>query len=154
MPQRRPSYHCVAGVEPNNIKESDPESVMSLWRNLPSSSGVASVPIKTTLTRVSNFMSSDVTETSCIPLGSCRQAQQSPAIRLWIGAVVVDTVRYGASGPLKNAGPWPISPARPAEQLGAGPVILLFPAPAPGPARSPDRSPLKQVGRNVAPSRE
>jgi len=64
------------------------------------------------------------------------------------------SVRYGASGAPKKAGPRPNSPPRPAERPGAGRVILWFPAPAPGPARSPDRSPLKQVGRNGAPSKE
>jgi len=91
MPQRRPLYICVDGVEPNNIPQSDPESVKLLWRNVPSSSGVARVvPIKTTLTRVSDLMSSDATETSFIPLGSCRRAQQSPVIRFRIGEVVVE----------------------------------------------------------------
>jgi len=64
------------------------------------------------------------------------------------------SVRYGASWAPKDAGPWPNSPPRPAERPGAGPVFLEFPAPAPGPSRSPDGSPLKQVGRNRAPSRE
>jgi len=67
---------------------------------------------------------------------------------------LVDSVRYGASGAPKNVGPWPNSPPRPAEQPGAGRVFLGFRAPAAGPARSPDGSPLKQVGRNGAPSRE
>jgi len=66
----------------------------------------------------------------------------------------VSSVRYGASGAPKNAGPRPNSLPRPAERPGAGRVILWFPAPAPGPGRSPDRSPLKQVGRNGAPSKE
>jgi len=64
------------------------------------------------------------------------------------------SVRYGASGAPKNAGPWPNFPPRPAERPGAGRVFLGFAAPAPGPARSPDGSPLKQVVRNRAPSRE
>jgi len=64
------------------------------------------------------------------------------------------SVRYGAFGAPKNAGPRPNSPPHPAERPGAGRVILQFPAPAPGPARSSDGSPLKQVGRNGAPSRE
>ena len=68
-----------------------------------------------------------------------RKAQQ------WITLTNTYSVRYGA---------WPNSPPRPAERPGAGRVILRFPAPAPGPARSPDGSPLKQVGRNGAPSRE
>jgi len=46
--------------------------------------------VKTTLTRVSDLLSIDVTETYFIPLGSWRRAQQSPAIRLRIGAVVVE----------------------------------------------------------------
>jgi len=44
----------------------------------------------TTLTRVSDFLSSDATETSLIPLRSWRRAQRSPAIRIRIGAVVVE----------------------------------------------------------------
>ena len=64
------------------------------------------------------------------------------------------SVRYRASRAPKKAAPRPNSPPRPAERPGAGRVLLWFPAPAPGPARSPDRSPLKQVGRNGAPSKE
>ena len=64
------------------------------------------------------------------------------------------SVRYGASGAPKNTGPQPNSPPRPAERPGAGRVFLVFPAPAPAPARSLDGSPLKQVGRNGAPSRQ
>ena len=89
MRQRRPLYHCVAGVEPNDLAQSDPESEQWLWRNLPSSLGSARVPIKTAPTRVSDFMSFDATETSFIPLRSWRRAQQPPAIRSRIGAVVV-----------------------------------------------------------------
>jgi len=37
MPQRRPSYRCVAGVEPNNPPETESESGSRLWSNLPSS---------------------------------------------------------------------------------------------------------------------
>jgi len=71
-----------------------------------------------------------------------------------VSQVSLISVRYGASGAPKNAGPRPNSPPRPAERPGARRVILRFPAPAPGPARSPDGSLLKQVGRNGAPSRE
>ena len=39
---------------------------------------------------VSDFMGSDATETSFIPLPSWRRAQQPPAIRSRIGAVVVE----------------------------------------------------------------
>jgi len=85
-------YHssCQAGIEANNLAQSDSESAQWLWRNLTSSSGSARVSIKTTLTRVSDFLSSDATETSFIPLRSWRRAQQSPAIRFRIGAVVVE----------------------------------------------------------------
>jgi len=37
MQQRRPLYRCVAGVEPNNLPQTELESVMRLWSNLPSS---------------------------------------------------------------------------------------------------------------------
>jgi len=37
MPQRRPLYRCVAGVEPNILPQTELESVMRLWSNLPSS---------------------------------------------------------------------------------------------------------------------
>ena len=83
-------YLCVAGVEPNNLPQSDPGSDKWLWRNQPSSSGIPRVCIKTTQTRVSDFMSFDKTETSFIPLRSWRRAQQSPAIRSRIGAVVME----------------------------------------------------------------
>jgi len=90
MRQRRPLYRCVAGVEPNDLPQSDSGSEKWLWRNLPSSSGSASVSIKTTLTRSSDFLSSDATETSFIPLRSWPRAQRPPAIRFRIGAVVVE----------------------------------------------------------------
>jgi len=91
MSQRRPLYRCVAGVEPNDLPQSDSGSEQWLWRNLPSSSGSAKVvPIKTTPTRVSDFMSSDATETSFIPLRSYRRSQQPPAIRSRIGPAVVE----------------------------------------------------------------
>jgi len=57
---------------------------------MPSSSGIARVSIKTTLTRVSDFLPFDATETSFIPPRSGRRAQQSPAIRFRIRAVVVE----------------------------------------------------------------
>jgi len=53
-------------------------------------SGIARVSIKTTLTRVSDFLTFDTTETSFIPRRSGRRAQQSPAIRFRIGGVVVE----------------------------------------------------------------
>jgi len=37
MPQRRPLYRCVAGVEPNNLPQTELKSVRRLWSNLPSS---------------------------------------------------------------------------------------------------------------------
>jgi len=54
------------------------------------SSGIARVSIKTTLTRVSDFLSFDATETSFIPLRSWRRVQPPPGIRSRIGAVVVE----------------------------------------------------------------
>jgi len=42
--QRRPLYPCVAGVEPNNLPQSDPGSEQSLMRDLSSGSGIASTP--------------------------------------------------------------------------------------------------------------
>ena len=59
-------------------------------RNVPSSSGIVRVPVKTTLTRVSDFMGFDATETALIPLRRWRQAQQFPAIRSRVRAVVVE----------------------------------------------------------------
>jgi len=85
-------YHssCQAGIEANNLLQSDSESAQWSWRSLTSSYGSARVSIKTTLTRVSDFLSSDATETSFIPLRSWRRAQRSPAIGFRIGAVVVE----------------------------------------------------------------
>jgi len=57
---------------------------------MPLRSGIARVSIKTTLTRVSDFLTFDATEMSFIPARSGRRAQQSPAIRFRIGAVVVE----------------------------------------------------------------
>jgi len=90
MRQRRPLYRCVAGVEPNNPPQSDPGLAQRLWRSLPSSSGIARVHIKTTSTRVRDFMSSDATGTYLIPLRSWHRAQQPPAIRFGIRKVVVE----------------------------------------------------------------
>jgi len=91
MRQRRPLYICVAGIEPNNLPQSDPGSEQWLWRNLLSRSGSTRVlPIKTTPTRVSDFLGFDATETSFIPLRSWRRAQQPPAIGSRIGGVVVE----------------------------------------------------------------
>jgi len=56
---------------------------------------MARVSIKTTLTRVSDFLSFDTTEISFIPLRSWRRAQQPPTIRLWIEAVVVEESAIG-----------------------------------------------------------
>jgi len=86
----RTLYHCVAGVEPNNLPQSDSGSEQWLWRDLPSSSGIARVSIKTTLTRVSNFLSFDATEMSFIPLRSWHRAQQPPVIRFRFRGVAVE----------------------------------------------------------------
>ena len=51
--------------------------------------------VRTTLTRVSDFLSIDATETYFIPLRSRRRAQQSPAIRIRIGAVAVEESAIG-----------------------------------------------------------
>jgi len=90
MPQRRPLYRCVAGIEPNDLPQSESGSELWLWRNLPSRSGIARVPIKTTLTRVSDFLSVDAIETSFIPLCSQRRAQRSPVLGSRFGAVGVE----------------------------------------------------------------
>jgi len=81
---------CVAGAEPNNLPQSDSGLVQRSWRNLPSSSGIPRVPIKTTPRMVSDFMSLDATEASFIPLRRWRRAQQSPAIGSRIGSVLVE----------------------------------------------------------------
>jgi len=90
MPQRRPLYRCVAGVEPNILLQSGPGSEQWLWRDLPSSPGITRGSIKTTLTRVSDLMRSDATETPLISLRSWHRAQHSPSIRSRIGVVVVE----------------------------------------------------------------
>jgi len=85
-------YHssCQAGIEANNLLQSDSESAQWSWRNLTSTSGSPRVCQKTTLTRVSDFLSSDATGTSIIPLRSWCRARRCPAIRFRIGAVVVE----------------------------------------------------------------
>jgi len=90
MRQTRTLYRRVAGLTANNLPQSDPESAQRLWRNLTSGSGIARVPIKTTPTRVSDFMGFDATETSFIPLRSWRQDKQPPAIGSRIGQAVVE----------------------------------------------------------------
>ena len=71
------------------------------------SCGIARVFIKTTLTKDSDFMSVDATETSFIPLRSWRQAQQSPTIRSMIGESVVEE---SAIDFLDRQHPTPVSP--------------------------------------------
>jgi len=91
MGQRCPLYLCIAGIEANDLAQSDSGSERWLWRNLPLSSGCPMVlSIKTTPIMVSEFIGSDATKTSFIPLGSWRQAPQPPAIRSRIGTVVVE----------------------------------------------------------------
>jgi len=90
MRQRRPLYLCVAGIDPNNLPQSGSGSEQWLWRNLTSSSGSARGPIMLTPIMVSDFMSSDATEMSCILLRSWRRAQQSPAIGSRVGEAVVE----------------------------------------------------------------
>jgi len=89
MPQRRSLYHCVAGVEPDNLPQSDSGSEQWLWRDLPSSSGIAMVSIKTTLKRVSDFLSFDATGTPFIPLDSWHRAQEHPGVRFRIDCLAV-----------------------------------------------------------------
>jgi len=67
-----------------------PDSVMRLWRNLPLSSGIARIHIKTTPTRVSDFLSFHATETSLIWLHSQRRTQQPPAIISRIGQTILE----------------------------------------------------------------
>ena len=83
-------HHCEAGVKPNNLPESDSGSEQWLWRTLPSRSGIARVPVKTTPTMISDFRGFDATETSFIPLRSWRRAQQPTGIRFRIGVVAVE----------------------------------------------------------------
>jgi len=91
MGQRCPLFLCVAGIEANDLAQSDSGSERWLWRNLPLSSGSARVlSIQTTPIRVSDFIGSDATKTFFIPLRSWRQAPQPPAIRSRIGTVVVE----------------------------------------------------------------
>jgi len=56
-----------AGVKPSNVQVTDPRSVEQLWRNLPSSSGIASIPSQPSqappLTVDSDFMGIDAPET-------------------------------------------------------------------------------------------
>jgi len=83
-------YRYVAGVELDNLPQSESGLVQRSWRNPPSSSGIARVPIKTTPRRVSDFMSFDATETFFIPPRSWRRAQHPPAIVSRIGLAVVE----------------------------------------------------------------
>jgi len=72
MRQRRTLYRRVAGVEPNDGQVTDSKSVERLWRNLPPSSGIASIPSQPSEDppppRVdSDFMSIDTPETYLTP---------------------------------------------------------------------------------------
>jgi len=67
MQPGRTLYRREAGVEPSNVQVTDPRSVEQLWRNLPSSSGIASIPSQPSQEpppRVdSDFMGIDAPET-------------------------------------------------------------------------------------------
>jgi len=84
-------HHCEAGIEPNNLPWSEPGSDQWPWRNQPSRSGIARISkVKTTLTRVSDFLSIDVTETYLRPPCSWHRAQKPSAIGSRIRSVVVE----------------------------------------------------------------
>jgi len=86
MRQGRRLYRCVAGVEPNNLQQTNPESVKWLWSNLQSSK-VRQLSLST---KASDFMGCHGTGTYFIPLRSWRRAQQPPANRIGIGHAVVE----------------------------------------------------------------
>jgi len=85
MPQRRPLYRCVAGVEPNNPPQSDPGSEQWLWRNLPSSSGIASIsPLQPC-----NFMNNSPLGMNLIQLDSWHRAQEHACVGFRIDCMAV-----------------------------------------------------------------
>ena len=57
---------------------------------------------------------------------------------VYLLVVSITSVRYGASGALKTAGPEPRSPPCPAKRPVAGRFFFVFHAPAPNPADSLD----------------
>ena len=85
MLQRRSLYFCVAGVEPNNLPQSDPGSEQWLWRNLPSSSEIATPhPIQPC-----NFMNNIPLGMNLIPLDSWHRAQEHPSVKFRIDCLAV-----------------------------------------------------------------
>ena len=89
MRQRRTIFRRVAGVQPNNLLQSDPESDNRLWRNLPSSSVISMLSIMTTLKRVSYFLSFDATVTRFILLDIWHRAQEHHGVGFSIDCLAV-----------------------------------------------------------------
>jgi len=85
-------YYCETGIEPNLLPqlESDSGLVQLSWRDLQLSSGITRVPVKTTLTRVSDFLTLDGTDVYHIPLLSWRRAQPFLVNRIKICQAVVE----------------------------------------------------------------
>jgi len=74
MPQGRSVYRCVVGVDPNNLPQTNPESVKWLWSNLQSSK---------------------------IPSGKCRSVVQGGPERSW--STKGGNGPHGPPGPLRSA---------------------------------------------------
>ena len=66
MRQGRTLYWREAGVEPNNLQQTELEYVQPLWRNQPSSKIPLGLPYTHSI-EDSNFMGFDATETYLIP---------------------------------------------------------------------------------------
>lgn len=98
MREMRILYHCVAGVEPNSVPQSDSGFHQRLWRNQPSPSGIAKVAkVNTSLTSVSYFMSIDRTKKYLKLQGGWHRAQQPRVIGFRIGHLVVEESAIGFS---------------------------------------------------------
>jgi len=63
MGQGRTLYRCVAGVEPNNLPQTEPTFIQPLWRNLQSSKIPAWIVPKTPSPEDSQILGVDVTGT-------------------------------------------------------------------------------------------
>jgi len=93
MLQRRSLYRCVAGVEPNDLPQSDSGSEQWSWRNLPSSSEIASTPPiqPCNLNNIPLGM-------NLIPLDSWHRAQEPPGVGFRIDCLAVVECCSGGPG--------------------------------------------------------
>jgi len=83
--------HCVSGVRPNNLVNSDSESVKWLWRKLLSGFvGAIISKVKTALTSIGNLMCVNAMKAYIFPPHGCHRAKQPQVIRSQISEPAVE----------------------------------------------------------------